>query len=411
MRIVIVADDIQKEGGNNEIIKHIKKALLDNATTLLLLTSSASPPSPTSSSLVQAKQNEEVKSLQVDIEYVIRAQYLPSYLPQKLKDLFRPVYLRNIARDTKRFTTANLIITTQPNSHCIQHENHIIYFQHHLKQYYDLFWYSFRQKKGIRKKAVFLILAAIVRASDRLYLTPNLRKSYVIVNSDTVGERLKKYNKHSSFDVIHPGCKIPEETKGKDYYQQSHTIKKTNDLSPPPPPPPLLLSFSRLSVMQKGIDIIIQTALNLPQYSFIIAGPYDPSIDSIRSSLTITPNVKFMVGEFSEEQKAELYRECNVFLAPYFEEDFGITPLEANAYGKPVIYCKDSGEIIRTQKHKQTGFMCDRTPSSIAEGIEYCLKNKENMKQACIENAKRYSWDNFEKSIVQYIIINRKMTQ
>jgi glycosyltransferase involved in cell wall biosynthesis len=173
---------------------------------------------------------------------------------------------------------------------------------------------------------------------------------------------------------------------------------------------PFLLSFSRLSVMQKGIDIIIQTAFNLPQYSFVVAGPYDPSIDSIKSSSSLTPNVNIMVGDFSEEQKAELYRACNVFLAPYFEEDFGITPLEANAYGKPVIYCKDSGEIVRTQKHKQTGFMCNRTPSSIAEGIEYCLKNKENMEQACIENAKQYSWDNFEKSIVQYIITKRKMT-
>jgi glycosyltransferase involved in cell wall biosynthesis len=391
---------MQKEGGNNEIIKHIKKALLDHATTLLLLTSSSAP----SPSLVQTEK-DEAKSLEVDVEYIISAQYLPHYLPQKLKDLFRPVYLRNISRETKRFTTANLIITTQPNSHCIQHKNHIIYFQHHLKQYYDLFWYSFRQKKGIRKKAVFLILAALVRASDRLYLTPNLRKSYVVVNSNTVGERLKKYNKHSSFDIINPGCKMPSETKGKDYYQQPHKIRKTNDLSPP-----LLLSFSRLSVMEKGIDIIIQTASNFPQYSFVIAGPYDPSIDSIKSSSRITPNVNIMVGEFSEDQKAELYGACDVFLAPYFEEDFGITPLEANAYGKPVIYCKDSGEIVRTQKHKQTGFMCNRTPSSIADGIEYCLKNKENMEQACIENAKRYSWDNFEKSIVQYIITNRKMT-
>jgi hypothetical protein len=193
VRIVIVADEIQKEGGNNEIISHMKKALLEHATTLLLLTSS-SPYAPRFPSLTQTEK-DEAKSLQVDIEYIIGPQYLPHYLPQKFKDLFRPIYLRNISRDRKRFGTANLIITTQPNSHCIQHENHIIYFQHHLKQYYDLFWYSFRQKKGIRKKGVFLILAALARASDSLYLTRNLHKSYVIVNSNTVGERLKKYNK------------------------------------------------------------------------------------------------------------------------------------------------------------------------------------------------------------------------
>jgi glycosyltransferase involved in cell wall biosynthesis len=159
--------------------------------------------------------------------------------------------------------------------------------------------------------------------------------------------------------------------------------------------------------MQKGIDVILQTAFNLAQYSFVIAGPYDPSIDSIKSWTQITPNVNIMVGNFSEEQKADLYRSCDLFLAPYVEEDFGITPLEANAYGKPVIYCVDSGEIVRTQKHKQTGFMCMRTPSSIVEGIEYCLRNKESMAQACRENAKQYSWDNFEKSIVQYIIAEK----
>jgi glycosyltransferase involved in cell wall biosynthesis len=399
MRIVIVADDMQKEGGNNEIIKHIKKALLDHAAALLLQTSSSAP----SPSLVETEK-DEAKSLQVDVEYIISAQYLPHYLPQKLKYLFRPIYLRNISRETKRFTTANLIITTQPNSHCVRHKNHIVYFQHHLKQYYDLFWCSFRQKKGIRKKVVFLILAALVRASDSLYLTSNLRKSHVIVNSSTVGERLKKYNRYTRFHIINPGCTIPPETKGKDYRQQPDNIRKTNDSRP------LLLSFSRLSVLQKGLDIIIQTASNLPQYSFIIAGPYDPSIDSIRSSSSITSNMNIIVGEFSEQQKEQLYRACDVFLAPYFEEDFGITPLEANAYGKPVIYCKDSGEIVRTQKHKQTGFMCNRTPSSIADGIEYCMKNKENMEQACIENAKGYSWENFEKSIVQYIITNIKMS-
>jgi glycosyltransferase involved in cell wall biosynthesis len=396
LRIVIVADDKQKEGGNNEIIKHLRKALSDHAIMLLSLTSSPS-------SAISRKQNES-KSLQVDVEYINTEKYLPHYLPQNLKELFRPFYLRNISRDTTTFMTADLIITTQPNSHCIKHKNHMIYFQHHLKQYYDLFWYSFRQKKGIRRKAVFLILAALIRTSDRLYLTTNLRNSHVVVSSETVGERLKKYNKYSNFDIIHPGCNMPLETKGKDYRQQPNTIRNTNEFCP-------LLSFSRLNVMQKGIDIIMQTAFSLPQYHFVIAGPYDPSIDYIKPSKRITPNLNIMVGNFSEEQKAELYSSCSLFLAPYVEEDFGITPLEANAYGKPVIYCIDSGEIVRTQKHKKTGFMCRRTPSSIAEGIEYCLKNKESMAQACIENAKQYSWDNFEKLIVQHIIGDKKMTK
>lgn len=402
LRIVIVADEVQKEGGNNEIINHIKKALLDYSTTLMMLSSTShSSPSPASS------EKNEAKSLHVEVEYVISTEYLPNFLPRNLKDLFRPIYLRNISRERRKFATADLIITTQPNAHCIRHKNHLIYFQHHLKQYYDLFWQSYSQKKGIRKKLVFLTLAAIVRASDRFYLTPNLRKSHVIVNSKTVGHRLEKYNDYSNFHTINPGCNITNSgTRVENCLQQLYLIRKKDDTSPIP----ILLSFSRLNVVQKGIDIIVQSASNLPQYTFIIAGPYDPSIDALKATSRITANVKIMVGEFSEEQKAALYNACDVFLAPYVEEDFGITPLEANGYGKPVIYCEDSGEILRTQKHKYTGFMCKRSTASIASGIQFCLENKENMEQACRENGKRFSWENFEKSIIDYIRTRKVMS-
>ena len=53
---------------------------------------------------------------------------------------------------------------------------------------------------------VFLLLTAVARLADRIYLTPNLKRASVIVNSQTVGKRLKKYNQISNFSVINPGC-------------------------------------------------------------------------------------------------------------------------------------------------------------------------------------------------------------
>ena len=384
---------MQKEGGNNEIINHMKKALLDNSALVMKLTSK-----PLSSPSAGLTERNEVKSLQVDIDYVISSEYLPEFLPPKLKDLFRPIYLRNISRESGKFATANLIITTQPNSHCVSHKHHLIYFQHHLKQYYDLFGQTYKQRKGLRKKLMFLILTALVRASDRLYLTPNLRKSYVIVNSETVGHRLEKYNNFFSYQTINPGCRIDQATRSEKSYQDLDLIRELVDLRTP-----ILLSFSRLSVVQKGIDVIVQSASKLPECTFVIAGPFDRSIEALKASTKITSNVRIMPGEFSEAQKAALFDACDVFLAPYLEEDFGITPLEANGYGKPVIFCDDSGEIVRIQKHKQTGFMCNRNPDSIASGIRYCLENKDKMEEACRENGKRFSWENFERSIISYI--------
>ena len=360
MRIVIIADDIVKEGGTKEVIKHIENAV----------------------------DNHEVY-----IEYVSSEKYLPKYLRSKWKALFRIIYLNRISN--ANFSQFDIAISLQPDSHCIKHRNHIVYFQHHIKQYYDLFWQFFRQKRGLRKKMVFLLLTAITRLGDKIYLTPNLKTACIIANSHTVGERLRKYNGITNYSIINPGCNRVEMIPSYNESIIPNNLQKNNDHH-------LLLAFSRLNVVQKGIDIILDTATIMPYYDFVIAGPYDATIGTIDKN-RLHSNVKLIIKEFSEKEKSELFNKCDVFLAPYIEEDFGITPLEANAYGKPVVYCDDSGEIVRTQKHKDTGFMCKRSPQEIAKAIEYCIRNKEHMKTSCIDNASKYSWHNFENSFRTYV--------
>jgi glycosyltransferase involved in cell wall biosynthesis len=360
LRVAIIGDEIKKEGGTSQIIKHIIMAL-DNG--------------------------------QLMFEYINSETYFPEYIPRKWKVLFRFLYLRRISRAD--FSKFDIVITLQPDSHCIRHRNHVVYFQHHFKQYYDLFWQSLSQKT-LKKKIVFVMLAAIVRLADKIYLTPNLKRSNIIVNSKTVGERLKRYNGISNFRIINPGCNIPQIIQSHNQKTiLSHDLNKRDGSQ-------LLLAFSRLNIIEKGIGIIMETASILPSYQFIIAGPHDATLKTFEMQ-RIPDNVQIMAKEFSEHEKAELFSRCDVFLAPYMNEDFGITPIEANAYGKAVVYCKDSGEIVQTQKHKHTGFMCRRIPQSIAEGIRFCLRNKEDMKSYCIENASKYSWHNFEKSFRSYI--------
>jgi glycosyltransferase involved in cell wall biosynthesis len=373
MRVAIVADGTERQGGTNEIISHILKSLDGH---------------------------------DVSVHYVRAERYLNRHL-RKWEHLARILYLRNISKID--FSNFDVVITLQPDSHCIRHKNHVVYFQHHLKQYYELFWPTLRHRKGIRKKVIFLLLAMIVRIADQIYLTPNLRKAHVIANSKTVADRLKRYNGISRFSVINPGCnstvsipttshKIPngknELPVNRNHHSYSNSGKKMEFHA---------LSFSRLSLIQKGIDISIDTARLVPDCDLMIAGPYDATIESINpSSLPI--NVHLIVKDFSEKEKIELFSNCDVFLAPYMQEDFGITPLEANALGKPVVYCDDGGEIVHTQVHRETGFMCERTPEEIAFGIRYCIENGRNMASACINNAARYSWNAFEKAFKNYIL-------
>ena len=369
MKIIILADSEQKQGGTNEVIKDIIKAL-DN----------------------------ENKKPEIVVNYINREKYLPEYLPKRLINLFRIFYLHNVSKDNS-FAHFDIAITLQPDSHCIRHKNHIIYFQHHVKQYYDLFWHTFREKKNVRKKLIFVLLTAINRIADKIYLTSNLKKARVIVNSRTVGERLRKYNKVSNFTIINPDCNVLIDT-----IDVSNITKKIvmDNLERINNQESIILSFSRLNVQQKGIDLIIETAALMPSVLFIIAGPYDPSLETINKQ-RLPENINLMIKDFSEEDKATLFRRCDVFIAPYLEEDFGITPIEANAYGKPVVYCDDSGEIVHIQTHKTTGYMSRRNSKDVVEGIKYCLKNKEKMKCDCINNASAYSGEKFSTSFRKFL--------
>lgn len=107
LKIIILADKEQKQGGTNQVIKHIINALGNSNNKIV-------------------------------VDYINREKYLPKYLPKRWTDLFRVFYLHNISNDDY-FKQFDIAITLQPDSHCIRHKNHIIYFQHHNKQYYDLF--------------------------------------------------------------------------------------------------------------------------------------------------------------------------------------------------------------------------------------------------------------------------------
>ena len=180
MRIIILSDLKQKQGGTNEVIKNIINIFNKNKHEIV-------------------------------VDYIDREKYFPKCLPKRWIDLFRIFYLYNLSKDDY-FNQFDIAITLHPDSHCIKHTNHIIYFQHHIKQYYDLFWHSYKQRRKISKKMIFLLLTAMNRLADKIYLTSSLKNAHVIVNSQTVGERLKKYNQIDNFAIINPGCNIQTDT-------------------------------------------------------------------------------------------------------------------------------------------------------------------------------------------------------
>jgi len=160
---------------------------------------------------------------------------------------------------------------------------------------------------GRVKKLLAKILLHNYRAWDSI---ASSRVDYFVANSNFVARRIAKfYRRHSA--VINPPARIDQfslGSKGRFY-----------------------LALGQL-VPYKRIDILVDAFRLMPDKELVIAGT-GPTEKTLKAQAS--GNIKF-VGKVSESEKENLYKNCKAFLFPGVE-DYGITPIEAQACGKPVI--------------------------------------------------------------------------
>ncbi len=96
---------------------------------------------------------------------------------------------------------------------------------------------------------------------------------------------------------------------------------------------PFMFHLSRMSP-SKNPQAIIGMAAQWPQMQFVMCGPDGADSRALRDS-TQLPNVQFHLG-ISDAQKAWAFAHCAGFVFPSFAEGFGLPPIEAMQFGKPV---------------------------------------------------------------------------
>lgn len=114
------------------------------------------------------------------------------------------------------------------------------------------------------------------------------------------------------------------------------------------------------------------------------------------------PNISF-AGRQPFAAIAESYANCRAFIFPG-EEDFGITPLEAQASGRPVIaYAK--GGALETVVDGETGlFFKEQEPEALNAAIDrFELGDHSITPGKCRENALRFSNEKFREEFAAYI--------
>ncbi len=105
------------------------------------------------------------------------------------------------------------------------------------------------------------------------------------------------------------------------------------------PARPFLFHLSRMSP-SKNPQAILGLAAIWPEMDFVFCGPASEEAKALRAQVRL-PNVSFHLT-ISDAQKAWAYAHCAGFLFPSLTEGFGLPPVEAMYFGKPVFLARRS---------------------------------------------------------------------
>lgn len=154
-------------------------------------------------------------------------------------------------------------------------------------------------------------------------------------------------------------------------------------------------------VPYKRADMVVQSFAHRGDRRLVVVGD-GPEADRVRAAARGAPNIEF-VGTVGRDVLIGLMQRARAFVFAA-EEDFGITLVEAQACGTPVIAYGRGGaiDIVRTEKAEwRTGLLFDQqTPDAITEAVDrFETLEHQITSDACRMNALRFSEARFRAEI------------
>jgi glycosyltransferase involved in cell wall biosynthesis len=152
---------------------------------------------------------------------------------------------------------------------------------------------------------------------------------------------------------------------------------------------------------EKRIELQIDAFRNLPEEKLVIVGGYaagDHAGGYLKKLQCQLPANITMAGEVTEENLLNLYANCKGFICTAIDEDFGLTPLEAMASGKPVVAVDEGG--FRETVNPQTGMLVSASRESIVDAIRSVSRDPASFREACIARARQFDLPMFRERII-----------
>lgn len=261
------------------------------------------------------------------------------------------------------------------------HQLHISYVHSPIRYAWDLQHQYLREsnlEKGIKSWIARWILHQMriwdIRTANGVDL--------FIANSEFIARRIQKVYRRSA-QVIYPPVDL-----------QNYTLQTEKQN--------FYLTASRL-VPYKRIDLIVEAFSQMRDRQLIVIGDGE---QMARIQAKASPNIQFL-GHLEPYKLREYMQDAKAFVFAA-EEDFGITPVEAQACGTPVIAYGRGGvcESVRGLNYdRPTGvFFAEQTAASICQAVLEFEQNCDRiLPEACRENAMRFATERFQMEFLDFV--------
>jgi glycosyltransferase involved in cell wall biosynthesis len=263
---------------------------------------------------------------------------------------------------------------------------HIAYIHTPMRYAWDLQEEYLGRSTGFGKlKAT---LARMLLHRIRLWDTSSAaRPNCLVANSRFVSRRIAKTWGRSSLVVYPP---VDTQRRAANVTRGEH-----------------FFTVSRL-VPYKNTRVIIEAFKHLPDLRLVVGGtgPEEAALRKIAG-----PNVTFL-GYLEPDALRREMASAQAFVFAALE-DFGITPVEAQAEGTPVIALGKGGarETVVSRGPNRTGlFFNEATPSAIAAAVNSFIAQRDDFRpQSCIDNARRFEASRFAREMKN--IVDTELTR
>lgn len=304
-------------------------------------------------------------------------------LPFSAKVFRKLLWLLPVAVENFNLSGYDLVLTS---SHAVAKgvitgpdQLHICYCHSPIRYAWDL-QHEYLQQSGLDRGWKSLYARAVLHYIRTWDVRTSNSVDHFIANSAFIARRIAKLYRRDAV-VIHPPVAVDSFTRSttkEDYY----------------------VTASRLAPY-KRVDLIIKAFAKMPNRTLKVVGT-GPELARCKASAGGAKNVQFL-GYLPHDALNECVGRAKAFVFAA-EEDFGISVVEAQACGTPVI-CYGRGGVLDTVVPGENGTLfLSQTPESIIEAVNRFELTERYFSPARIRTAtQRFHPERFRQQIANFV--------